>query len=155
MTVRRTTETSSETMAGIQAKPGSWLRDKMLLIVVSLAVCLIGVGAAILCEILHINLGWFIFAWGAVFLFPLVGKEFRGYFRRPAFVLFFAVWMCVHGATVAAMIAWLSALLWPVVLVLELGLGFTFAHWLFHFPLKKTTQRPNALDEPTGKADTT
>lgn len=155
MTAKGTPEASSETMPGIQTKPRGWLRDKILLTGVAFTVCLIAVGAGILCEALHINLAWFVFAWGAIFLFPLVGKEFRGYFKRPAFFVFFIVWMCVHGATVAAMITWLSVLLWPVVLVLELGLGFTFAHWLFQFPLKKTTQRPNALDEQIEKADTT
>lgn len=140
---RCTAEHSSETMAGIEAKP-SWLRDKMLLIGVALAVCLVSVGAGILCEILRINLGWFIFAWGAIFLFPLIGKEFRDYFKRPPFVVFFIVWMCAHGATVAAMIAWLSVLFWPVVLVLELGLGFTLAHRIFGFPLRRKITQDEA-----------
>jgi hypothetical protein len=43
--------------------------------------------------------------------------------------------MCVHGATVAAMIVWVPLLLWPLILLTELAAGFVAAHRLFGFPL--------------------
>jgi hypothetical protein len=93
---------------------GSKFRDRILLFGVALSVCLIG-GGVLAFEIYHINQAWFFFAWSSIFLLPLVGKEFRSYFRQPAFVAFFAVWMTVHGATVVAMIAWASVVLWPLI----------------------------------------
>jgi hypothetical protein len=113
----------------------SKLRDRFLLIGVALIICAAGVGSVVLGEIHHINPAWLLFAWYSVSLLPLIGKEFRGYFKRPSFVGFFTVWMGVHGATFVAMIAWVPLVLWPVVLVLELGIGFTVAHCLFGFPI--------------------
>ncbi len=75
-------------------------RDRILLFGAALSVCLIGGSVVVAFEIYHINQAWFVFAWSSIFLLPLVGKEFRSYFRQPAFVAFFTVWTCVHGATV-------------------------------------------------------
>jgi hypothetical protein len=86
----------------------SKFRDRILLVGAALSVFFIGGGVALAIEIYHVNEAWFFFAWSSIFLVPLVGGEFRGYFRRQSFVAFFVVWMCIHGATVVAMIAWLS-----------------------------------------------
>jgi hypothetical protein len=107
------------------------IRDRMLLLGAALAVCLIGGAVALGFEIYHINQAWFLFAWSSILLLPLVGKEFRSYFRQTAFVAFFAVWMGIHGATVVGMIAWLPVVLWPLILLLELAAGFIAAHWFF------------------------
>jgi hypothetical protein len=113
----------------------SKFRDRILLFGAALFVCIVGGGVALAFEIYHINQGWFFAGWSSIFLFPLVGKEFRNYFRQPAFVAFFTVWMCVHGATVVGMIAWAPLPLWPLILLLELAAGFIAAHRLFGFPL--------------------
>jgi len=86
-----------------QKAPRSKFGDRMLLFGAALSVCLFGGGVALAFEIYHISQAWFFFAWSSIFLPPLVEKEFRAYFRQPAFVVFFIVWMGVHGATVAAM----------------------------------------------------
>jgi hypothetical protein len=115
----------------------SRFRDRILLVGAALSVCLIGGGVVLALEIYHIDQAWFFFAWSSIFLLPLVGKEFRSYFRQPAFVAFFAVWMAVHGATVVGMIRWVPAPIWPLVLLLELAAGFIAAQWLFSFPLRE------------------
>ena len=119
----------------------SKFRDRTLLFGAALLVCLIGGGVALAFEIYHINQAWFFFAWSSIFLLPLVGKEFRSYFRQPAFVAFFTVWMGVHGATVVGMIAWVPLLLWPLILLLELAAGFIAAHRLFGFPLHQKQEK--------------
>jgi hypothetical protein len=111
------------------------LRDRILLFGTAASVCVIGGGVALAFEIYHINQAWFFFAWSSIFLLPLVGKEFRTYFRQPAFLAFFTIWMGVHGATVVGMIAWVPLALWPLILLLELAAGFIVAHRLFGFPL--------------------
>ncbi len=113
----------------------SKLWDRSLLIGAGLLVCAAGVGAGIFGEIYHTNPAWFFFAWNSIFLLPIVGKEFRGYFKRPSFVAFFIAWMCIHGVTVVAMIAWVPVGLWPLLMLLELAAGFIAAHRLFRFPL--------------------
>src|SRR6267154_2593970 len=125
----------------VQMTARSKFRDRILLFGAALSVCLIGGGGVLAFEIYHINQAWFFFAWSSIFLLPLVGKEFRSYFRQPAFVAFFAVWMAVHGATVVGMIRWAPAPLWPLVLLLELAAGFIAAHWLFGFPLYQKQQK--------------
>jgi hypothetical protein len=117
------------------------LRDRFLLVGAALFICAAGVGSGIWGEIHHTNPAWLFFAWYSISLLPLVGKEFRDYFKQPSFVGFFIAWMCVHGATFVAMIAWVPLILWPVVLVLEMGVGFTVAHWLFGFPLHQKQQK--------------
>jgi len=111
------------------------LRDRIFLIGAALSVCLTGGGVALAFEIYHVNQAWFFFAWSSIFLLPLVGKEFRSYFRQPAFIAFFTVWMGVHGATVVGMIAWVPVALWPLILLVELASGFVAAHRIFGFPL--------------------
>ena len=85
-----------------EAPRRSKLWDRFLLIGAAPIICGAGVGSGILGEIHHTNPAWLFFAWYSVSLLPLVGKEFRGYFKRPSFVVFFIVWMCVHGATFVA-----------------------------------------------------
>jgi hypothetical protein len=125
----------------VQIPGRSKFRDRISLFGAALLVCLIGGGVALAFEVYHINQAWFFFAWSSIFLLPLVGKEFRSYFRQRAFVAFFAVWMAVHGATVVGMIAWAPLLLWPVILLLELAAGFIAAHRLFGFPLHQRQQK--------------
>src|SRR5260370_24440563 len=117
------------------------LWDRLLLVGAALLVCAAGVGSGILGEIYHISPAWFFFALNSIFLLPMIGKEFRGNFKQPAFVAFFMVWMCFHGATVVAMIAWASVVLWPLILLMELAAGFIAAHWLFGFPLHQKQQK--------------
>jgi hypothetical protein len=71
----------------------------------------------------------------------MLWKEFRDYFRRPAFIVFFAVWMCVHGGTVVGMIRWTPVAAWPLILLAELAAGFIAANWLFGFPLYQKPQK--------------
>jgi len=118
-------------------KPGSKFRDRTLLLGAALLVGAAGVGSGILGEIYHTNPACFFFAWNSIFLLPLVGKAFRGYFRKPSFLAFFIAWTCVHGATVVAMIAWGPLVLWPLILLLELATGFLAAHSLFGFPWRQ------------------
>jgi|HubBroStandDraft_4_1064222.scaffolds.fasta_scaffold482219_1 hypothetical protein len=119
----------------------SKLWDRLLLISAALLVCAAGVGSGILGEIYHVNPAWFFFAWNSIFLLPLVGKKFRGYFKRPPFVAFFVAWMCAHGATVVSMIRWAPAVFWPFILLLELAFGFIIARWLFGLPLHERGSR--------------
>jgi hypothetical protein len=116
------------------------LTDRLLLVGTALLLCLTGCGSFALGEIYHVNPAWLFFAWNSIFLIPIRWKTFRDYFRNPKFVLFFTVWMLVHGATVVGMMAWLPAVCWPLVVLLELGTGFAAAHWLFGFPLHQHSE---------------
>jgi hypothetical protein len=120
------------------------LRDKVLLVCAAVLVCLVGGGVALTFELYRINQAWFFAGWSSIFLISLVGKQFRTYFRRPAFVAFFGLWMCIHGATVVAMIAWAPFVLWPPILLLELATGFIAAHRLFGTELR---QESRAVDD--------
>lgn len=117
--------------SAMQTATRSKVKDRVLLFVAALSVCVTGGGVVLAFEIHHINQAWFLFAWSSIFLLPLIGKKFRGYFKHKSFVTFFIFWMCVHGAIVVTMIAWLPIVLWPFILLLELSAGFVAAHRLF------------------------
>lgn len=72
----------------------SKFRDRVFLFGAALSVCLIGSAIVLAFEIHHINQAWFFFAWSSIFLLALIEKEFRGYFRQPAFVAFFTLDGC-------------------------------------------------------------
>jgi len=112
------------------------LTDRFLLIGVALLICLVGIGSVILGDIYHVNPAWFFFGWNSLFLLPMLWREFRDHLRKPAFIVFFVVWMCAHGLTVLALMRWAPLTLWPFAILLELALGFLAAHYLFGFSLQ-------------------
>jgi hypothetical protein len=105
------------------------------LVSTSLLACFVAGGSFLLAELHNVNPAWIVFAWSSMLLVPVLWKEFRAYFRDVRFRIFFVAWMCVHGATVTGMIAWVSFVFWPLILLTEFVAGFIVAHWLFHFPL--------------------
>ena len=115
--------------------PRARRKDRILLVGAASLVCVVGCATALLFEIYHISTVWFFFAWSAVIFVPMLRKEFRGYFNRRGFLVFFLVWMSVHGAVVAGMVAWTPIGLWPLILFVELTAGFIAAHYLFGFEL--------------------
>lgn len=82
-----------------------------------------------------------VLAWNSILLLPMLLKEFRAYFRRPLFIVFFGVWMCLQGATVVVMVRWTPVVFWPVLLLIELAAGFVAAKWLCDFPLDQEQQQ--------------
>jgi hypothetical protein len=95
------------------------LTDRLLLVGTALLVCLTTGGSFALGEIYHLNPVWLFFAWNSIFLIPVLWNKFRGYLKKTNFVLFFTVWMLAHGATVVGMMAWLPAVFWPLVVLLN------------------------------------
>lgn len=116
---------------------GKGCRDRLLLVGAALLVCVVGGAAFLLSEIYKFNPVWIFFALNSIGLFPMLRNEFRGYFARPAFIAFFAVWMCLHGLTVVGLMKWVPLFLWPLVLIFELAIGFVAAHYIFGFRLEK------------------
>jgi hypothetical protein len=114
----------------------SKLKDRVLLVGAALAVCLTAMSVLLVFKIYHVDSAWFFFAWSAIVFIPMLRKEFRDYFKRPGFFIFFAVWMSVHGAVVAGMVAWTPMGLWPLILLVEFAVGFIAAHYLFGFELR-------------------
>ena len=107
------------------------LWDKALLIGAALLLSLIGCGAFLLGEIYHVNPAWIFFALGSVGIVPLFARNFRGQFKRPAFVLFLAGWVVVHGLIVASLTHWVSLMFWLPVFGLEFLIGYLAMFWLF------------------------
>jgi hypothetical protein len=116
------------------------LRDRVLLVGTAFLVCLTTGASFLLGEIYHVNPAWLFFAWNSILLLPILWKELRVYFGRPAFIIFSIGWMCAHGATVLGLMLWVPVILWPLILLLELAAGFIAAHWLFGFPLRPKPQ---------------
>src|SRR5947208_11043608 len=85
---------------------GSGCRDRVLLLGAALLVCVVGGGAFLLGEIYHINPAWLFFAWNSILLIPIIGADFRNQLKKPAFAIFFATWMALHGLVVVALMKW-------------------------------------------------
>jgi len=110
----------------------SGCRDKVLLLGAALLVCVIGGGAFLLGEIYHINPAWLFFAWNSILLIPIIGTDFRNQLKKPAFVIFFAAWMAVHGLVVIALMKWVPIALWIPSIGIEFFVGYFVAHYAFH-----------------------
>jgi hypothetical protein len=106
-------------------------RDKALLAGTALSLCVIVGGAFLLGEIYHINPGWIFLAWNSIFLLAVVGGDFRGQFRRPRFVAFFALWMVVHGIVMVILTGWVPILYWAPAIFVDLMAGYFAANILF------------------------
>jgi hypothetical protein len=111
--------------------PPSGFLDKVLLVGVAVLICLIGVAAFVLGETYHVSPSWLFFAWGSIGMVPLFVRNFRGQLKRPAFILFLAGWVVVHGLIVASLIHWVSLIFWLPVFGLEFLVGYLAAFWLF------------------------
>ena len=118
--------------------------DRALLIGTALLVCLVSGGAFWIADIYHINPAWIFFAGNSIFAVPMLWKPFHPYIRKPKFIFFFLVWICIHGATVVSMMLWLPVEIWPVVMLLELAVGFIIAKLFFGY------QFSNDRDEDGG-----
>ena len=115
--------------------------DKVLLVGVGLIVCVIGVASFILAEIFRVNPVWVFFAGNSILMIPMFVREFHGYWKKPAFMIFFLVWMVVHGFVVVCLMRWVSLIYWPVFILLDLSAGFVTAHWLFGVALNQKSGR--------------
>lgn len=120
------------------------IRDRLLLIGAALLVCVLGVGAFAVADAYHINPAWVFFGWNSILLIPVVGGDFRTKFKQPRFVLFFLVWMAVHGALVVWLMRALSIEVWMLAMAIELAIGYFVAFLVFGE--EETAQKPE--DEP-------
>jgi hypothetical protein len=125
-------------MRGNEDTQVNWFRslfnnfwDQMLVLGVAVLVCVLGVASFWLADVYHMNEVWIFFALNSILLIPLFAKRFRGHWKRPAFLLFFAGWMAVHGLIILGLMRWVPFLYWPIFILLELMAAFQFASWLF------------------------
>lgn len=117
--------------------PTAGCRDRVVLVVAALAVCAAGVGSFWFAEEYRINPAWFFFTWNSILLIPMFARRFRAQFKRLSFIVFFAVWMCVHGGVILALMRWVSIVYWPIFVLLEFAAGFIAAHSLFGVPFDR------------------
>jgi len=110
---------------------GSPYKDRVLLYLTALLVCVTGVGAFWLADLYHVNPVWVFFLGNSILLVPLFVRDFRSHLRKPAFVVFLAIWALAHGLLVATLMRWLSILrIFPFMLI-ELFVGLVLADYLF------------------------
>lgn len=107
------------------------LQDRILLVGAALLVCLVGGASFLAAEVCHLNATWLFFAWNSVLMVPLLVRNFRGQYKRPAFVAFLAAWTVAHGLIVVSLMLWASYRYWIPVFAIELYAGYSAAHWLF------------------------
>jgi hypothetical protein len=115
-------------------------RDKVLLVVVALLVCIIGTGSVLLSIFYHINRAWFFVAWNSIGLVPLFIRDFRSHLRNLSFVAFLFAWALIHGLLVAALLRWLSIMAMLPILAVELTLGYVLADYMFGIRIGKSRE---------------
>jgi len=116
-------------------RPRSGIWDRLFLVVVALVVCIVAVSSFVFAQIFHVNPIWIFFAGNSILMIPMFVREFRAFWKDPAFIAFFLVWMIVHGLLIVCLMRWSELAFWPVFILLELSAGFVTAHWLFGVPL--------------------
>ncbi len=105
--------------------------DKILLLgAASLTIATFGT-VFLLGEIYHVNPIWSFCAINSIVLALIIGKDLKGKFKNRKFLLFFTMWMIVHGVVVVALMRWFSIVYWPGFLALELFIGFGISYWVF------------------------
>jgi|SRR6188768_3717902 len=127
------------------------LWDRALLIGIGLLVCVVGVGAFWIGDIYHINPAWIFFGWNSIFAIPVLWKPFRRYMKRPGFLVFFLLWLVIHGAILATMTFWLPVVFWALIILPELTAGFLVADRIFGYSPSEDTDDnepggPKAMD---------
>jgi hypothetical protein len=113
---------------------GNGFRDKLLLFASAILVCVIGVNAVLFAEDHHANKLSIFFGLNAIGFIAVVGRKFPKYWRNPLFILFFLVWLVVHGIVSATLATTLPILYWPPIFAAELFVGFLAAYLLFGVP---------------------
>jgi hypothetical protein len=93
--------------------------------------CVVGVGTFLFADKHRINELWVFFALNALILIPIFAKRFRGYWKKPAFIAFFAGWMAVHGLLIVSLMHRVPFSYWPFFMLLEFTAGLLLAKWLF------------------------
>jgi hypothetical protein len=107
--------------------------DRLLLVSSALLVCVVGVASFLVADAYHVSPLWPFLAYSSLALILAVGrnKSFRDHWKRPAFIVFFIVWLVVHAAVVTLLLAWVSMVYLLPLICVELFVGFFFAHLLF------------------------
>ena len=119
------------------------LRDQVLLVGSAVLVCVVG-GISFYAaeEVYHINPAWVFFAWNSIFFGFILGKGFRRQFKKPQFVVFFVVWMALHGTVVVMLMRWIHMVYWVPFMGLELFIGFLTASLIFDARPERRQDRP-------------
>ena len=97
-------------------------------------VCVAGVGSFVLADLYKVNPIWIFFAGNSILMIPLFAREFRTYWKKPSFMVFFAAWMATHGLAIVCLMRWTPIIYWPIGILVELCVGFLVAHWIFGVP---------------------
>lgn len=109
---------------------GRW-RDRLLLLITSLAACAVVGGAFLFTESHHMNPMWVFLPLISFGFFAQVGWDYRREFRSVSFCLFFSSWLLIHMLSflfVVGTVGWLFLI--PTVLI-EIFLFCLTAYWLF------------------------
>lgn len=112
---------------------GSRFRDVLLLLASGLIACALLVAGIWLAQKYNINDLWPAAAWATILLIPTVAPTLgnQGQWKKPGFLIFFSVWMLLHGLLVALLIKWVPLLYWLPVICLEGFAGYLGAYFLF------------------------
>ena len=110
---------------------GLW--DVVELFGAGVLVCVVLIAGLWLADKYHVNSIWPAAAWATMLFIPTVAPTFarQGRWKRPAFLLFFGLWMGCHGLIVASLIKWVSFLYWFPIILVEGFAGYLIADWLF------------------------
>lgn len=119
---------------GEQKKERSKAIDKLLVLVASLVVAVVGTAAFWIAADYHVSPAWLFGASSAAIFFAAVGWGYRRRFRSPEFSAFFVLWMAVHVAICVLVLNYLGLFYYFPILIAELWAGYTFAIWRFGPP---------------------
>jgi hypothetical protein len=76
----------------------------------------------------------------AIGFIVVVGRTSPDRWKTPSFILFFMVWLVVHGTVATQLAASLPILYWLPVLGAELFIGFLAAYLLFGLPTSRAVR---------------
>jgi hypothetical protein len=113
---------------------GGLLSNGVRLFGSALALCVILFASFWFAQEHKLNLAWSFFGWSSILFIAAVGRGFRGQYRNPLFLAFFAIWTVVHGAFSVLLIGWVPMVYWLPAFGLELFLGYLVAYRLFGLP---------------------
>ena len=116
------------------------IRDEFLLVGTALLVCIVGMTSLFLGELYGIHQMYILGAFGSVSVIAIFREDFRGHFKKPSFLLFFAMWMVAHGIIVVGLTQ-VPLLYWVPIIALELYVVSIIVDRVFGITSEEIRQR--------------
>lgn len=110
------------------------VKDKLMMLSTALLFIMVGLAAFWFADEHHVNPAWVLAAIVSMSFFPVAGWDYRNQFKRPSFLIFFILWMFIHGLMFFAVMSMFGWRGWIPFVFVELFLFYLSLSLIFKLP---------------------